>query len=57
MNVLHDEWERAFAPVGMPRFAYGAGRGVRPERFVISPSVIIAGKSEPAGRPQNQQRR
>jgi hypothetical protein len=56
MNILHDERERAFAPVGMPRFAYGTGRGIRPERFVISPPVIIAGKSEPAGCPQNQER-
>ena len=43
MNVLHDERERPFAPIGMPRLAYGTGWGVRPERLIISPSIIIAG--------------
>src|SRR5262249_40618818 len=42
MNVLHDERERPLAQISLPWLAYGASRGVRPERLIISPSIIIA---------------
>ena len=53
MDVLHDERERTFAQIRRSRFAHGAGGRIGPKGLIVSPSIIIAGKSEPAGRPQD----
>src|SRR5688500_18836819 len=56
VDVLQDERKRVFAEVLVARFADGARRRIRPERLVIGAAVVIAGESEPAGRPEDQQR-
>src|SRR5436305_9697214 len=57
VDVLHDERERTLAEISFPGLADGAGWRVRPERFVIRASIIIAGQPKSARRPQNQERR
>src|SRR5207302_7154631 len=54
MHILHDERERALAPICVARFANGACRRVCPKRFVISASIIITGQPKSARRPKNQ---
>src|SRR6266581_8588102 len=44
------------ATIRFARFAHSAGRRVRPERFVISAPIVVAGEPESARRPENQQR-
>src|ERR1035441_1084942 len=56
MHVLHDQRKRAFAEISFSRLAYGAGRWISPERFVIRAAIVIAGQSKSTGRPKNQQR-
>ena len=46
----------ALAQIGFARFAHRAGRRIGPERFVVRPSIIIAGQPEPTRSPQDQQR-
>src|SRR5947209_1047416 len=57
VDVLHDERERPFAEVSLARLTDGARRRIRPERLVICASIIIAGESEAARRPEDEQGR
>src|SRR5215217_8562502 len=41
----------------LPRLADRAGRRIGPHRLVIRATVVVAGQSEAAGRPKNQQSR
>src|SRR5436305_3789086 len=57
VDILHDQRKRTLAEISFPGLADGAGWRVRPERFVIRASIIIAGQPKSARRPQNQERR
>src|SRR5260370_5666158 len=53
MHVLHDERERALAPITLARLTDRTRRWIRPECFIISAAIIITGQSKSARRPQN----
>ena len=53
MDVLHDERKRALTEIGFARFTNRAGGRVRPERFIISAAIVIAGQPKSARRPKN----
>ena len=55
MDVLHDEGKGTLAQIRRSRFAHGAGGRIGPKGLIVSTSIIIAGKPEPAGRPQDQE--
>src|SRR5262249_51553853 len=57
MDILNDQRERALTPIVRSRFAHRARRGIGPERFVVGPTVVVAGKAKPGGRPNDQERR
>src|SRR4029453_10173505 len=46
MDILHDEWERTFAPVALARFTDSACRGVGPKSFVVRAPIVIAGDAK-----------
>ncbi len=54
MEVLEDERKGSFAEIGLARFADGARRRIRPERFVIRAAVVVAGEAEEAGDPEDE---
>src|SRR5262249_12637574 len=53
MDILNDQREGALTPIVLTRLAHRAGRGIGPERFVVGPTVVVAGKTEPGGRPND----
>src|SRR5262249_11677611 len=57
VQILDEQRELRFAPVGLARLAYGARRWIGPEGFVICAAIVIAGESESARSPQNEHRR
>ena len=54
VDILQDQRKGAFAPIGLARFAYGAGRRIGPERFVVGAAVVVAGDAKTAGGPEDQ---
>src|SRR5438105_15806719 len=56
VNVLQNEREPAFAPIGFARLTDGAVGWILPERFVIRAAVVVTREAKSAGRPQDQQR-
>ena len=56
VDVLENQRERVLAEVFLPRLADAAGRRVRPERLVVGAAVVVAGETEAARRPENQER-
>src|ERR1700733_5690315 len=54
VDVLQNERERIFAPIRFSRLADRAIWRISPERFVICPAIVIAGKAESARRPEDQ---
>src|SRR5436190_384780 len=57
VNVLQDQRKGILAPIRFPRFGYGAGRRVGPERFVIGAAIVVAGETKSSRRPKDQERR
>src|SRR6516162_6226713 len=55
MDILNDQRKRAFTPIVLSRLANRARGGIGPERFVVGPTVVVAGKAEPGGCPNNQE--
>ena len=55
MDVLHNKRKRTLAQIRRSRFAHAAGGGIGPKSLVIGASIIIAGKPESTGRPQDQE--
>ena len=55
MNILNNQREGSFAPVGLARLADGAVGRVSPESFVIRAAIVITGEAETAGRPEDQE--
>ena len=57
MKILHDERKASFPQISLARLAHRARRRIGPERFVIGAAVVVAGHTEQAGNPENEQRR
>src|SRR5688500_5119554 len=57
VNVLQDQREPILAAVIVTRFTDRTRKRVRPKGFVICTAIVIAGKSESARSPQDQQLR
>src|SRR6185369_7111329 len=55
VDVLDDEREITFAEVFFAGFADGAVRRVGPERLVIRATIIVAGETETAWSPQDEE--
>lgn len=57
MDVLEDERKRFLASIFMPRLTDGTPGRICPERLVVSPAIVITGKSKSAGRPEDHESR
>src|SRR5262245_29126350 len=56
VEVLEEEREGALAAIAAARLADRAGRRVGPERLVVGAAVVVAGETEAARSPQDQER-
>src|SRR5438045_6299275 len=54
MDVLKDERERFFTQIGFAGLCNRTGGRVGPEGFIVRPAIIIAGETEPTGRPKDK---
>src|SRR6185369_11128988 len=55
VHVLKNQRKRTLAEITLAGLAYRARRRVRPERFVISASVVVTRQPKAAGRPKDNQ--
>src|SRR4051812_14489292 len=49
MKILGDQRQRLLTQVTVAGLAYRTGNGIRPESFVISAPIVIAGEAEESG--------
>src|SRR5262245_65168254 len=54
MNILEDEGKGMLAQILLSGFDHSTGRGVSPERFVISASIVVASQAEQSRRPEDE---
>src|SRR6185503_12786348 len=53
VRVLQLQWPAVFAVVTLAGLGDGAGRRIRPKRFVIRAAIVVARKSEERGERQD----
>src|SRR6516225_3961193 len=56
MNVLNDQRKRTLTAIYTSRLSDSASRRISPQRLVVAAAIVVAGHTEPTGRPQNQKR-
>jgi hypothetical protein len=54
MNILENQRERPFSPVGFARLSDCTGRRVSPKSFIIGSTVIITCETKSSRSPENQ---
>src|SRR5215510_125844 len=57
MNVLNDQRELPLSSIPASRLTHSTSRRIRPHRFVVTPSIVVASETKPSGRPENEQGR
>src|SRR5271170_5637883 len=54
VDILQDQRKITFAQELFARLAHRTVDRIGPKRLVVSPAIVVAGKTKPARRPQNK---